>query len=622
MKILNAVPPAYLSINGHEDCLGNSTSNDGGHQEVCLPREQPVNCSRVAWIGLQNKFEGKDCEPVVRLLGALPPKYLSVDGHKDCLSQQNFSPNGHIELCLPTSKPDSCSADSWKALSEGGKFSGRQCRTTQIIGIAAPLYTQVPGYEKCLESEQSLVGTHQELCLPLTKPFSCAQKAWNKLQQVFIGKDCGSEQQTKLGDQSSDRIVFVGGQSGLPPKYLSVDGHSGCLSSHNPSSGSHSEVCLPSAKPSSCTENSWNALKKQVKAGDLSKCKTQMVLGGLGALPPKYLSIDGHQDCLDQHSPRGASHTEICLPLSKPPACSSDSWDKLKLEVEEQRIEKCAPKIILGGIGALPPKYLSVTGHKECLSSHTPFRGATHTSVCLPSGRPSSCLEDSWDQLKVEVQEGRIDKCKPQMVGGQFGLPPSYLGIDGHEKCLSSHSSASSGSHNEVCVPKAKPQPCTVEAWDKLKDEVAQGKLDQCRKPSLGLPPPLGSHPSSLPPKYLSVDGWNDCTRGFQASESHTEHCLPLSQPSAPCTSQSYQELMQITFKVDDESTNSRSGDILDAQPPEYLFVADHEKCLDEINVGSHVEKCMPSNRPNGCSSATWVQLQNVFEGQNCKGML
>merc|ERR1712126_612242 len=76
---------------------------------------------------------------------------------------------------------------------------------------------------------------------------------------------------------------------------------------------------------------------------------------------------------------------------------------------------------------------------------------------------------------------------------------------------------------------------------------------------------------------------------------------------------------MQITFQVDDESTNSRSGNILDAQPPEYLFVADHAKCLDDINVGSHVEKCMPSNRPNGCSSATWVQLQNVFEGQNCK---
>ena len=612
------VPPAYLSIDGHEICLGKSTSS-GGHQEVCLPREQPVNCTRLAWLGLQQKFEGKDCEPLVRGLGALPPKYLSVQGHKECLSQQKFSANGHTELCLPTTKPEPCSADAWKELSEGGKFSGRQCRSTPIIGIAAPLYTQVPGYEKCLESEQSLVGTHQELCLPSTKPFSCDQKAWNKLQQVFIGKDCDNEQMPKLGGQSSDRIVFLGGQSSLPPKYLSVDGHSNCLSSHNPSSGSHSEVCLPSAKPSSCADNSWNILKKQSMDGDLTKCQENKVVGGLGGLPPKYLSINGHQNCLDEHSPRGASHTEICLPAAKPSACISDSWDKLKVEVEEQRIEKCAPKLVLGGVGSLPPKYLSVTGHKECLNSHTPFKGATHTTVCLPSGRPSSCLEDSWDKLKEEVFEGRIEKCRPQILGGQSGLPPTYLGIQGHEKCLSSHSTISGGSHNEVCVPKAKPQACTSEAWSKLTEELTQGKLDQCRLPSLGLPPPLGSQTSSLPPKYLSVDGWRDCTRGFQASDSHTEHCLPLSQPTAPCTAQSYQELMQITFKID-EATSSRPGDILDAQPPEYLFVAGHDKCLDEISLGSHVEKCMPSNRPNGCNSATWVQLQNVFEGKSCKG--
>ena len=617
---MNAVPPAYLSIDGHEDCLGSSTSNNGGHQEVCLPVEQPANCSRLAWVGLQQKFEGKDCEPLLRGLGALPPKYLSVDGHKECLSQQNFSPSGHIELCLPTSKPESCSADAWKELSEDGKFSGRQCRSTPIIGIAAPLYTQVPGYEKCLESEQSLVGTHQELCLPAMKPFSCSQKAWNKIQQVFIGNDCGSGQQPRLGDQGSDKIVFLGGQSrSLPPKYLSVEGHSDCLSSHTPSGSSSSQICLPSAKPSNCAEDSWNTLKKHVMDGDLNKCQVSRVVGGSRALPPKYLSIDGHQDCLDQHSPRGASHSEICLPDSKPTVCSTDSWDKLKLEVQEQRIDKCTPKVVLGGVGALPPKYLSVAGHKDCLGSHTPFEGATHTSICFPDGRPSSCLEDSWDKLKEEVNAGNIEKCKPKMVGGQFGLPPSYLGIQGHEKCMSSHSTTSGGSHNEVCVPKAKPQGCTTEAWDKLKEEVTQGKLDQCRSPSLGVPPPLGSHASSLPPKYLSVDGWKDCTRGFQASESHTEHCLPLSQPSAPCSSQSYQELMQITFKVD-EPRSSLPGSILDAQPPEYLFVADHDKCLDEINVGSHVEKCMPSNRPSGCNSATWVQLQNVFEGQNCKG--
>jgi hypothetical protein len=74
---------------------------------------------------------------------------------------------------------------------------------------------------------------------------------------------------------------------------------------------------------------------------------------------------------------------------------------------------------------------------------------------------------------------------------------------------------------------------------------------------------------------------------------------------------------MQIAFKLDTE--RSGSGGILDAQPPEYLFVAGHDNCLDDINVGSHTEKCLPSNRPNGCESSTWIQIQNVFEGHDCK---
>ena len=76
---------------------------------------------------------------------------------------------------------------------------------------------------------------------------------------------------------------------------------------------------------------------------------------------------------------------------------------------------------------------------------------------------------------------------------------------------------------------------------------------------------------------------------------------------------------MKIAFELENTQSGSMSGGILDAQPPEYLFVANHEKCLDDINVGSYKEKCLPSNRPNGCDSATWIQLQNVFEGKPCK---
>ena len=719
-----------------------------------------MNCSSLAWIGLQDKFEGEICKPLLGGLGALPPLYLSVAGHKNCLSHQTFIGGSHNEKCLPNSKPDVCSPEAWKALADDGKFTGRRCRPTQIIGISAPLYTQVPGYDKCLGTVQAPGGSHEEFCLPSTKPFSCDTAVWNKLQQVFIGNDCRSAPELEISSSSSGSIVLLGGESSLPPKYLSVEGHRNCLSSHNLRGESHSEICLPRIQPSACNEDAWNGLNAQVESGDLKQCQPSVAsLGGARALPPKYLSINGHQDCLDEHSPRGVSHTEICLPNVKPASCNSNAWNELENEVEDGRIDKCQPTMLgsgvvqalpprylsidghqdcleehsprgathteiclpgtkpsscnadawellskevgngkidscqpmlvgglgslppkylsinghqdcleehsprgashteiclpgakpstcntdawellnkevdngkidscqpmlVGGLGSLPPKYLSISGHQQCLESHSPRAGATHTEICLPSSRPASCIEDSWDQLKEEVYGGRIEKCRQtiQSVGGQFGLPPAYLTIDGHKKCLSSHSTSPGASHNEICVPKSKPSGCVTDAWEALNTLVNQGDLSLCRMPSLGGAPMMLGGPSSLPPKYLGVEGWNDCTREYEASDSHTAHCLPLSQPSAPCKSQAYQELLQVTFQV--EGIDSRSVGILDAQPPEYLFVAGHEKCLDDITVGDHKERCLPSNRPNGCSSSTWIQLQNVFEGKPCKGTL
>ena len=493
---------------------------------------------------MQEKFEGQDCPPLLRGLGMLPPQYLSVAGQADCLSHQKAEPNGHMEKCLPLVKPDVCSPDAWRALTDEGKFIGRQCRAVQIIGLPAPIYTQVPGYEKCLGSKQSSMGTHQELCLPSRQPSACNERVWKKLQEVFVGDDCDSQ-------SSSPSVPILGGES---------------------------------------------------------------------SLPPKYLSIVGHRNCLGSQHVRGASHTELCLPDAKPSRCNPNSWAALQDEVSNGGINKCLPKL-LGGVMALPPKYLSIDGHKDCLSSHSPRVGATHTEICLPSSKPSSCSAASWDKLKDEVSARRIDKCNQpvQILGGQSGLPPSYLSITGHGECLSSHTSTPGASHNEVCIPKSKPEDCTSEAWQNLSTELSQGNLKQCRMPIIGFPikPILGGGLQALPPKYLQVDGWRECTRGFEASDAHTEHCLPLSKPAQPCTPQAYNELLQIVFEV--ERTGSFSPGILDARPPEYLFVDGYPKCLDDINVGNHKEMCMPSNRPNGCQTSTWIQLQNVFNGKPCK---
>ena len=52
-------PPAYLSVNGHENCLG--TYEDGPATLKCLPVDKPSACTNVAWNELINVWEGEEC---------------------------------------------------------------------------------------------------------------------------------------------------------------------------------------------------------------------------------------------------------------------------------------------------------------------------------------------------------------------------------------------------------------------------------------------------------------------------------------------------------------------------------------------------------------------------------
>ena len=46
----------------------------------------------------------------------LPPKYLSIDGFKSCLDTQ--TKGSAVFYCMPDSKPDTCSDESWTKLNE------------------------------------------------------------------------------------------------------------------------------------------------------------------------------------------------------------------------------------------------------------------------------------------------------------------------------------------------------------------------------------------------------------------------------------------------------------------------------------------------------------------------
>ena len=46
--------------------------------------------------------------------------------------------------------------------------------------------------------------------------------------------------------------------------------------------------------------------------------------------PPAYLSIPGFEQCLDEFTPAGQSHSEHCLPQRRPYNCAEQSWEGLQ----------------------------------------------------------------------------------------------------------------------------------------------------------------------------------------------------------------------------------------------------------------------------------------------------
>ena len=69
----------------------------------------------------------------------------------------------------------------------------------------------VPGYEQCLEEFTPAVGQHSENCLPNKRPYNCAERAWEELQNVFEG-DC-PQTGSQIGGVGTSNGGQVGGVS-------------------------------------------------------------------------------------------------------------------------------------------------------------------------------------------------------------------------------------------------------------------------------------------------------------------------------------------------------------------------------------------------------------------------
>jgi len=85
----------------------------------------------------------------------------------------------------------------------------------------------------------------------------------------------------------------------------------------------------------------------------------------------------------------------------------------------------------LGGSNGMPPKYLSIKGHRECLSSHFLNPQDTFKSVCIPKIQPQACLEESWSKLKELAGNGKIGMCNSEEKKDKT----SNLGSESDDSC-------------------------------------------------------------------------------------------------------------------------------------------------------------------------------------------
>ena len=91
LPVIGLGAPEYLSIEGHEDCLGTYNPSPS-YTAKCLPSTRPDRCIPPAWEELQQKYHGAKC-PERPSIGLGAPEYLSIAGHEDCLGTYQPSPS-------------------------------------------------------------------------------------------------------------------------------------------------------------------------------------------------------------------------------------------------------------------------------------------------------------------------------------------------------------------------------------------------------------------------------------------------------------------------------------------------------------------------------------------------
>ena len=72
----------------------------------------------------------------------------------------------------------------------------------------------------------------------------------------------------------------------------------------------------------------------------LDVCNPPLI--GIGGTPPAYLSVAGHEQCIDErYATPENSFTSVCLPETKPADCRQESWEALQEMKDNDVLEDC-----------------------------------------------------------------------------------------------------------------------------------------------------------------------------------------------------------------------------------------------------------------------------------------
>ena len=59
-------------------------------------------------------------------------------------------------------------------------------------------------------------------------------------------------------------------------------------------------------------------------------------------------------------------------------------------------------------------------------------------------------------------------------------------------------------------------------------------------------------------------------------------------------------------------------SNFLGGLPPAYLSIPGYEDCLQTVNQGGSNQLCFPVSKPGACIDASWEELLDKFEGDDC----